>query len=175
MKFSRGWTLVVVFAGFGGLSACGSSATETQTDTTPVAVQEEPPPAEEQPEPEPTDVHIEGDHLTIDRHINFESDSDVILSESNELLDHIATMLSLHQTDIAHLRVIGHTDAAGGHDHNQELSERRAAAVVSALQQRGVTATLDASGDGEATPLCQEDTDECHAQNRRVEFVIVAD
>ncbi len=122
--------------------------------------------------PDPTDVHIVGDHITIDDHLNFETDSDVILASSDELLDHIAQALANHP-EITHLQIIGHTDAAGGHEHNQDLSERRAASVVRALQARGVTARLDAAGVGELEHLCQEDTDECHATNRRVEFRIV--
>jgi outer membrane protein OmpA-like peptidoglycan-associated protein len=122
----------------------------------------------------PADVQIEGDHITIDGHINFESDSDVILADSNELLDHIADVV-VHHPEIHHLRIIGHTDAAGGPAHNQDLSERRAAAVLAALQERGVEIDLRSSGVGEDEPVCEEDTDECHAQNRRVEFLIVSD
>jgi len=156
-------------------TACGGGATEASSETTPVATQQEAPPPEEPAEADPEDVRIEGDHLTIDRHINFESDSDVILADSYELLDHIALLLSHHTDDIAHLRIVGHTDAAGGDAHNQELSERRAASVAAALQERGVTATLDHVGAGETEPLCEEDTVECHASNRRVEFLIVQD
>lgn len=167
----KNWLAIAAIAAIG----CGGSP--AQEPTTPEPAVQEPAP-EPTPEPvaevDPEDVHIEGDHITIDRHINFESDSDVILADSNELLDHIALLLS-HHTEIAHLRIIGHTDAAGGHDHNQDLSERRAAAVVSALQGRGVTAQLESSGAGETEPVCSEDTDECHAANRRVEFLIVVD
>ena len=133
--------------------------------------------ADTDPEPEwqePEDVHIDGDHITIDRHIMFESDSDVILAESNDLLDHIADTV-VHHPEIHHLRIIGHTDASGGHDHNQELSEKRAAAVMAALQERGVEIDLRASGVGELEPVCEEDTDECHDRNRRVEFLIISD
>lgn len=155
--------------------ACGGA--ETPAETTPEPV-EPAPVAEVAPEPEPVaedpaDVRIVGDHLEIDGHINFESDAAVLVSDSMPLIDHIALLLSHHSGDIGHLRVVGHTDAAGGHDHNQELSEQRAAAVVEALRERGVTAVLDSSGVGEEAPICQDDTEECHASNRRVEFIIV--
>lgn len=120
----------------------------------------------------PPDVHVTADQITIDRHIHFELDSDVILSESNELLDHIADTI-VHHPEITAVQVVGHTDAAGGAAHNQDLSERRAAAVVGALQARGVDIALAALGKGESEPLCQDDTAVCHAQNRRVEFLIV--
>ena len=51
----------------------------------------------------------------------------------------------------------------------------RSAAVMAALQQRGVEIDLRSSGVGETEPVCEEDTDECHTQNRRVEFLIVSD
>ena len=41
------------------------------------------------------------------------------------------------------------------------------------MDARGVTAELESNGVGEVEPICQEDTDECHASNRRVEFIIV--
>lgn len=123
-------------------------------------------------EADPDDVHIVGDHLTIDRHIHFAHDSDEILEDSFELIDHIALLLS-HHPEIAHIKIIGHTDVAGGHAHNVELSNRRAAAVEQALRARGVTIELEHDGVGESEPVCEEDTDECHARNRRVEFLIL--
>jgi len=128
-------------------------------------------PVAEQPPADPDDVRIEGDHLVIDRHINFAFDKDEILEDSFDLLDHIAQLLKNHP-EIVKLHVIGHTDAAGGADYNQKLSARRAAAVMKALQDRGATQQIDAAGKGMSQNLCKEDTDECHAKNRRVEFII---
>ncbi|MEM9069785.1 MAG: OmpA family protein [Myxococcota bacterium] len=172
MRFAL-FILVLSLAGV----ACGGSQ---QQEETTVAVAEpepepEPAPAEPVAAPDPTDVHIEGDHLTIDRHINFASDSDEILSDSFELIDHIALLINNHTGEVGHLKIIGHTDAAGGHDHNMDLSNRRAAAVETALRERGVSIELEHSGVGETEPLCSEDTDDCHAQNRRVEFLIIVD
>ena len=116
-------------------------------------------------------MHIEGDHLVIDNKIHFGHDSDEIMADSTELLDHIAQALKNH-TELATVHIIGHTDSSGDDAHNLELSQRRAAAVVAALQERGVTQNLDARGAGEQEPACSEDTDECHEQNRRVEFVV---
>lgn len=163
--------LCILVLALGGI-ACGGGQQTVEATIGP-----EPEPA---PEPvvataDPTDVHIEGDHLTIDRHINFAVDSDEILGDSYELLDHIALMISNHTDEVSHLKIIGHTDAAGGHAHNMDLSNRRAAAVENALRERGVTIVLEHDGVGETEPVCSEDTDDCHAQNRRVEFLIVTD
>jgi outer membrane protein OmpA-like peptidoglycan-associated protein len=123
------------------------------------------------PAADPGDVHIVGDHLEIDRFIHFAFDSHQILEDSFDLLDHIAQLLKNHP-EIVKLHVIGHTDSAGSRDYNQQLSERRANAVVEALRSRGVTQTMDAAGKGMTQHLCTEDTDACHEKNRRVEFVI---
>mgnify|MGYP001628102183 CR=1 FL=1 len=118
---------------------------------------------------DPPDVHLEGDRITIDDHIHFAHDSDEILQTSSELLDHIAEFLQHHE-EITALHLVGHTDATGTAEYNQELSERRAAAVRRALEQRGVTQPIDSRGAGQSERLCQENTDACHRQNRRVEF-----
>ena len=116
-------------------------------------------------------ARIENDHVVIDRHIRFANDSDEILEDSFEIVDDVATLLK-RRSDIASLHVVGHTDATGSHDHNMELSERRAAAVETALRERGVTQAIDHRGAGETEPLCEDATPECNARNRRVELRI---
>ncbi|MEM1416337.1 MAG: OmpA family protein [Myxococcota bacterium] len=118
-------------------------------------------------------VRIEGDRVAFDQHINFAFDSAEILDDSAELLDAIAAVLREHE-EIATVRVDGHTDSTGDDDHNMELSERRAASVVAALRERGVEQQLASRGLGETAPLCTDESEACHARNRRVELVIVA-
>ncbi len=162
---------IIVAVAFVGLFACKPKEEPAPPEPAPEPVAAEPV-AEPEPAPEdPPDVHIEGDHLTIDTKIMFEFDKDTILADSNEILDHIAATLKNH-SEIAVLHIVGHTDVAGGHDHNQDLSERRAAAVVAALRERGVEQTVDSRGVGETEPVCEEDTDDCHEKNRRVEFIV---
>ncbi len=163
--------LLVCFL-FLAVGAACSTRREVRSTPAPVVstVGEEQPP---EPAPDPSDVHLEGEYVTIDHHILFALDSDEILPESNEILDHLATFLANHQAEVTSLEVIGHTDAQGGRAHNQDLSQRRAAAVVSALQQRGVSQALQAIGRGMDERLCTEDTDECHTRNRRVVFHVV--
>jgi outer membrane protein OmpA-like peptidoglycan-associated protein len=121
--------------------------------------------------PRPSLATIEGDHILLDRHINFETDSAEIAADSTDLLDAIAGILSA-RSDIGVLHIIGHTDAAGEEDHNLSLSERRAAAVLEALQERGVEQSMDSRGAGESELLCEEMTEECNARNRRVELIV---
>ena len=171
----RTLSLVIVVA----LTGCCLRASQTE----PTTADASPPPAEPAPEPapvetaaaeeDPEDVRIEGDHLVLDGKILFGPDSDVILGESYTILDHVALLVSHHTDEISHLNIVGHTDTTGDAGHNQDLSERRAAAVVTYLRDKGVTVELDSAGAGETQPLCEENTAECNARNRRVEFLIV--
>ena len=68
----------------------------------------------------------------------------------------------------------GHTDARGGAPYNRALSQRRAAAVVTALVKRGVPAErLVAQGFGPDRPVADNATAEGRAKNRRVELRVV--
>ena len=65
--------------------------------------------------------------------------------------------------------VEGHCDERGSDEYNLALSQRRAAAIVRAYQQHGLTkAMLSTLGFGEEKPICVDANDSCW-QNRRVE------
>ena len=69
--------------------------------------------------------------------------------------------------------VEGFTDSTGSAEHNQELSERRAAAVRSALQLQGVNRDrIAVRGYGEAFPVAANDTAQNRQLNRRVEIIL---
>jgi len=70
----------------------------------------------------------------------------------------------------------GFTDSTGTSAHNQELSERRASAVRSALQEMGVARERIAiRAFGEAYPVAANDTAPSRQLNRRVEIVLSGD
>jgi len=70
----------------------------------------------------------------------------------------------------------GFTDSTGSAAHNQELSERRAGAVQSALQEMGVARErVGMRGYGEAYPVAGNDTGSNRQLNRRVEIVLSND
>lgn len=78
-----------------------------------------------------------------------------------------------------HVSVEGHTDAIGSEAFNQQLSERRAETVVSALEGAGVNPhQVTAKGFGERYPVAPNtnpdgtDNPPGRARNRRVEVVI---
>lgn len=66
----------------------------------------------------------------------------------------------------------GHTDSVGAEEFNQALSQRRAAAVESALLERGVARNqIMAVGKGESFPVASNDNASGRQQNRRVELI----
>lgn len=105
------------------------------------------------------------------RGILFAVNSDRIRPESTPTLEEIGTMLEEHPE--LRLRVEGHTDSDGDEAHNQELSERRAAAVERYLVERhGVDdARLETAGLGASQPVADNGSAEGKQKNRRVELV----
>ncbi len=104
--------------------------------------------------------------------IVFASASPDIVAESLPGLDTIATILN-EMPDHA-VQVGGHTDADGEEAENLTLSEQRAQAVVSYLEEQGVEpGRLTAVGFGESVPIADNETGEGKERNRRIEFRIV--
>jgi outer membrane protein OmpA-like peptidoglycan-associated protein len=103
--------------------------------------------------------------------ILFASGSDRIRPESTPTLEEIGTMLTEH-ADLR-LSIEGHTDSDGEEGFNQDLSERRAAAVKAYLvEEFDVDAgRLETAGFGESRPVADNTGAEGKQQNRRVELV----
>ena len=103
--------------------------------------------------------------------ILFDTDKSDIKPESAATIAEIAKFL--RQQPTAKLYVVGHTDNVGGYDYNIALSQRRAAAVVTALgSSHGVSAArLKAAGTGPLAPVAPNETEAGRARNRRVELV----
>lgn len=89
-------------------------------------------------------------------------------------IDRLASVLK--QAPDRKVMIEGHTDSVGADDYNQQLSERRAAAVQTALLERGVTSNqISAVGKGETFPVASNDNAGGRQQNRRVEMVFTDD
>jgi outer membrane protein OmpA-like peptidoglycan-associated protein len=89
-------------------------------------------------------------------------------------VDRVASALK----DAPERRVVieGHTDSIGSDEYNQELSQRRAQAVQSALLQRGVNSgEVTATGKGKNFPVAGNETAEGRQRNRRVELIFAND
>lgn len=79
----------------------------------------------------------------------------------------------LQQNPQRNVLIEGFTDSTGSAEHNQDLSERRASAVRSALQLAGVNRDRIATrGYGVAYPVAANDTAKNRQLNRRVEIVL---
>lgn len=69
------------------------------------------------------------------------------------------------------VEIRGYTDSTGTAEYNLDLSQRRAEAVESYLEAKGVDPeAVSAKGYGAANPVAPNDTPAGRAQNRRVEF-----
>lgn len=82
--------------------------------------------------------------------------------------------LATYLTNNSDTKIIieGHTDSRGSDDYNMGLSDRRANAVATGLESRGVPASqIQTIGRGKAYPVATNDTPEGRQQNRRVEIV----
>jgi outer membrane protein OmpA-like peptidoglycan-associated protein len=87
------------------------------------------------------------------------------------LLDRLASYLQANPSTRAIIE--GHTDNVGSDAMNQSLSERRAYAVATSLQSRGIGIDrLEMIGLGEAYPIATNDTSAGREENRRVEIVL---
>jgi outer membrane protein OmpA-like peptidoglycan-associated protein len=103
--------------------------------------------------------------------IYFDFNSDRIREQSEPTLREIAGVLGRHPD--WKLAIEGHTDSVASDRFNLELSQRRAAAVKSALAGRFAvdSGRLTTAGYGESRPKDRNDTPEGRARNRRVELV----
>lgn len=103
----------------------------------------------------------------------FDTGSATIQPESTPTLKEIARTLQQHGD--LRLRIEGHTDNTGNADANQQLSERRAAAVRDYLvRHEGIDASrLESAGMGQTAPAAENGTPEGRQTNRRVELVVL--
>jgi outer membrane protein OmpA-like peptidoglycan-associated protein len=101
----------------------------------------------------------------------FDTGGAVLKPGAQLLLDKLAAYLE--QNPSAKAIIEGHTDNVGSDAMNQALSERRAAAVATALQMRGIGIDrLEIMGLGESYPVATNDTSAGREENRRVEVVL---
>lgn len=102
--------------------------------------------------------------------ITFELGSDRLSAQAQRNLREFASALQTPGLSTAVFNVDGHTDARGPDGFNDDLSRRRAAAVVEFLETLGVDRNrLVPRGFGETRP---RDSDPFAAINRRVEATI---
>ena len=120
----------------------------------------------------PTRIQARG-QTVIPEKIRFDHDSDRFTAAASPILDEISNFV-ISRPGLVLIEVQGHTDASGKIAYNQDLSRRRAYAVLAALVERGVAPErLSARGYGTQRPLVPGQGDDAYATNRRVEFKIM--
>jgi outer membrane protein OmpA-like peptidoglycan-associated protein len=102
----------------------------------------------------------------------FEFNQALLKDESKAELDRLLEVLMNNKS--LKIEIGGHTDNVGEKLYNQELSGKRAQAVVDYLTSKGIESQrLTSAGYGDTQPATLNTTDEGRQFNRRVEFKIV--
>ncbi len=104
--------------------------------------------------------------------IKFETGKDIIKKESFAILDTVVQIMIANPS--YKLNIFGHTDNVGDVQKNLMLSQARADAVSSYLEQRGLEGRMpEVIGYGDQKPIADNSTKEGRLLNRRVEFEVV--
>ena len=117
--------------------------------------------------PEPVEmIHYELHSIT------FAIENAAISKSQYAIIDKIVAFMEENPT--INIEIAGHTDNSGTDEHNMELSLKRAAAVMEALIERGISVTrMEVIGFGANNPLVPNDSDGNKALNRRVEIRVI--
>lgn len=109
---------------------------------------------------------------TAGRKITFDPGSADLTAATQPVVDDIAAIL--RECGDLPVRVSGFTDSQGREEMNQQLSQDRADAVLTALRARRVpVSTFEAIGFGEENPIASNDTEDGREANRRIEFSLI--
>ena len=111
--------------------------------------------------------------VTLASDVTFASDSADLTSAADAQLKTAAGQLAQYP-DGGTLTIVGHTDDVQDDAYNQTLSEKRANAVKTRLEQLTKLDTwqTSVSGKGESEPKIKDTSDEARAANRRVEITL---
>lgn len=105
--------------------------------------------------------------------IIFDTDDAQLSQDAQLLLKGFASYLKKQNN--LRIQINGHTDDIGDAQHNQILSEKRAAQVAAYLMRLGIAAQqIEFKGFGESQPRVPNDTAANRALNRRTEFQILS-
>ena len=111
--------------------------------------------------------------VTLASDVTFASDSADLAPAAETQLKTVAGQLNQYP-DGGTLTIVGHTDDIQDDAYNQTLSEKRANAVKTRLEQLTKLDTwqTSVSGKGESEPKVKDTSDEARAVNRRVEITL---
>lgn len=104
--------------------------------------------------------------------IYFDYDKAEIRPEYFDFLSRIVRVINGH-SDLR-VQVTGNTDADGSDAYNDDLSKRRAEAIIAYFVKEGISADrIEIEFNGEKKPVDRNDTKEGKQRNRRVEFAFI--
>lgn len=107
------------------------------------------------------------------RVVYFDLDRDALRPEFQALVGCHAKYL--RDRPSSRMTLEGHADERGSREYNMGLGERRGNAVSSAVQANGGSGSQQTVVSyGEERPVCTASTEDCWAQNRRVEIIYTA-
>lgn len=122
---------------------------------------------------EESKIEYEVGQVVVLENIFFEFDKSNLLPQSFVELKNLIDILNQYPN--MKIELSGHTDFMGKPKYNQRLSESRAKAVYSYLQNMGIdNKRIKYRGYGATKPIADNETSEGRAKNRRVEFRIVS-
>ena len=127
------------------------------------------PPLQPVPAAEPTPGHYK---YCVTLQGEFDIDQAVVRPENFEEIAEVGNFMKKYPTTTAVIE--GHTDNVGTYNHNMDLSQRRAEAVINHLTTKfGIDRSrLTARGYGFTRPIADNSTDEGRQKNRRIEAII---
>jgi len=166
----------ILTGGCTGQVSLSAGTNEPAQPPPPAATAETPAPAPAAPVQRTKTVNfqMEGGALKLPGPVVFETGSDKLKPESDEVLAIVQDYLEA-KPKVSLLRIEGHTDSDGKREANQTLSEQRSLAVARWLVAKGIDCKrLIPVGFGQEKPIADNATPEGKAQNRRTAFVNAA-
>lgn len=134
-----------------------------------------PPPAAPAPAPAPVAAPAPvptSEKVSYSADAFFDFDKAVLKPAGQASLDDLVSKLKDINLEV--IIAVGHTDSVGTDAYNQKLSVRRAEAVKSYLQGKGVESSrIYTEGKGKTQPVADNATAAGRAKNRRVEIEVV--
>lgn len=120
-----------------------------------------------------SETSVAGNEPVVLKNIFFESNSAVLLKQSDRELQNLKSLLT--QNPKMKIRIEGHTDNVGKDTDNQKLSEMRAKSVFNWLVEKGIPSDrLSFVGYGETKPISDNGTTQGRQLNRRTVFTVIS-
>ncbi|MBI4369615.1 MAG: OmpA family protein [Elusimicrobia bacterium] len=164
-NFLAAWAILAMTAG-----CAKKTLVQQEPAVTPTAKETAP----KQEEGDDVELALRGKNFTATKDLGvifYDYDQSDMRADMREIAMKNAEFLKLHPG--LEVRIDGHCDERGTAEYNLALGQRRAAALRAYYRSLGVPGERMATQSwGEEKPLCAEETESCHANNRRGETLV---